>query len=791
MITEELMANYTPAVDIASFIFCCILIFVIAKVLFFSSDRKFILLKRALCCITAASFLNILFYVVVTHYGEYTKLIFLIRDLYHVSLMMSMYCFILYMKHMIDIKKTVANIIKYVTRVMFTVCLVFEFLSPVTKFGFYIENGLWTDPVFGPYTIIYIFSFLLLLLLLVFYSNRLIRYVRICLGVTALAIGGIMIYQGFLDINTYTCFTYMLPVFIVMILLHSKPYDEKTGALDSTSFDSYVKQSSKLGIPIDYVVLKLNINILDTLPDELGKVLNSFWHDSFKNALSFKLASDIFVLVVPREKANGNTEEKISKLINVDLQENYQKYRIPYKLIGIFNVTFIENLTDILGITKYLLLNMEENSITILDDKRKEEHRIMKKVKENLADIEAKSDYDDPRVLVYYQPVRNMKTGQFDTAEALMRLKLDGAGIVQPYMFITMAEEYGYITTLTKIMLNKVCNHIKQMDGEGYVFKRISVNVSAVDMKIDGFCEELINVVRENNVPFSKIGIELTESQTDKDFRILKNKMKILHDAGFALYLDDVGTGYSNLDRIVQYDVDVVKFDRFFLLEAENSMKIIKMMTHLSQAFQDLEYKLLFEGVETEAHEVLCKTCSADFIQGFKYSKPIPFEEFKIFLAKSKEEINPLIDDKVSIKQDFSYKEIKDQNNVLIAMSKLFYSMHIIDLEKNTARPYNPTEDIKVVDVVNSPIGADQMMKQIMRMCTVDEHVDAVLEFTDLKTIQDRMINKRILSAEYIGKSIGWYVASFYTIEADNNGRPTKVVFTTRSIDEEKKQKEK
>lgn len=360
-------------------------------------------------------------------------------------------------------------------------------------------------------------------------------------------------------------------------------------------------------------------------------------------------------------------------------------------------------------------------------------------------------------------------------------MNLDGNDFVMPEIFIPLAEEYGYINTLTKIMLNKVCKLVKELDKEGVPFKRISVNVSALDMKINGFCEELAKIVKTHGVDPSKIGIELTESQTDKDRQLLNSRIKILHEAGMTLYLDDVGTGYSNLDRIVQYDVDVVKFDRFFLLEAEKSMKIVKMMSHLSQAFKDLEYKLLFEGVETDSHEALCLSCGADYIQGFKYSKPVPAEELKKFFNENPSELNRVV---ISDKRDFSYTELKDQYSILLTMSRLFYSMHVINLIINTAKPYNPTDDTRVVDVVNSPMGADVMMQQIMRMCTVDELVDAVLEFTNLKTIADRMINKKILSAEYIGRSIGWYVASFYTIEADVNGRPTKLVFTTRAIDE-------
>jgi len=497
-----------------------------------------------------------------------------------------------------------------------------------------VEDGKWSDPVFNPYNIFYVYAFSLLFLILVFYSKRLIRYVRICLGVTGVTIGGIMIYQAILNINTFTAFTYVLPPFIVMILLHSKPFDDKTGALDAGSFDSFVKQTQNKGMSIDFVTLWLNTNIFDVLPDELGKVLNSFWYDAFSDALSFNISSGTYVLAVPRSPDNKNeTENKINKLVDETLYKNFAQYRIPYKLVGLYNVDFIENITDLKGVLTYLLVNMEENSILTVDEEKKNVLRLMKQIKENLSDVELKHDLNDERVVPYFQPVRNMKTGVFDTAEALMRLNIDGKGIVMPSMFITMAEEYGYISTLTKIMFNEVCQQLKALEEQGFNFKRVSVNVSAVDLRSDGFCEEIIKIIKDSGLDCSKIGIELTESQTDRDFEILNSRMKVFHDEGMTLYLDDVGTGYSNLDRIIQYDVDVVKFDRFFLLEAEKSLKVVKMVKHLSQAFIDLDYELLYEGVETESHEELCLSCGADYIQGFKYAKPVSAEELKNYFS--------------------------------------------------------------------------------------------------------------------------------------------------------------
>lgn len=634
MITEQLVANYSPEADIVSLIISLVTLFVIAKVLFFSSDKKFIFIKCALHLIIGGSIFNLGFYVAVTRFDCAPVAIFLLRDAYHICYFLCLYCFILYMKKMLDVKGTWINVFTYALRTLFATCIVFDLLSPFTGFGFYLENDMWYDPIMSPYNIFYVFAILSFCVMLLFFSNRLIKSVRACLIVTETVVGMIMIVQCIMNINTFTGFTYVLPVMIVLLLLHSKPFDNKTGAIDINSFDNYVQQMSHKGISLDYMVLKIKVSTVGSIPDEMGKTLNSFWHSTFKSAMLFHMAADIFVLVIPRESKNGNTEEKIYKLIYEVFPKYYTQFQVPYRIVGLYDIDFVETLIDFSGIATYLLDGLDENAAIIVDEKKREELKLFKYINENLSDIDEKNDLNDERVLVYCQPIRNMSTGKYDTAEALMRLSLPKTGLVMPVMFIPMAEHYNHIHALTKIMLNKVCKQIKELENEGYCFNRISVNIAASEIKMDSFCDELFEIINKNGVDPGKIGIELTETQTERDFLILKNKMKLMKEAGMTLYLDDVGTGYSNLDRIVRYDVDVVKFDRFFLLEAERNMKISKMITHLSQAFRDLDYKLLYEGVETQEHEDLCMSCGADYIQGFKYAKPVQIEELRSFFDK-------------------------------------------------------------------------------------------------------------------------------------------------------------
>ena len=132
--------------------------------------------------------------------------------------------------------------------------------------------------------------------------------------------------------------------------------------------------------------------------------------------------------------------------------------------------------------------------------------------------------------------------------------------------------------------------------------------------------------------------------------------------------------------------------------------------------------------------------------------------------------------------------EKNDYYSTLGTLEGIFYTMHVIDLASDTVTEFNTRDDIK--EFVNRRHGVVDMMVNVISAVTVDEYKEAALEFTDLNTLPERMKGKKIISKQFIGKNTGWYLASFITMEKDEEERPTKVIVTSRVIDEEKKQEE-
>lgn len=129
------------------------------------------------------------------------------------------------------------------------------------------------------------------------------------------------------------------------------------------------------------------------------------------------------------------------------------------------------------------------------------------------------------------------------------------------------------------------------------------------------------------------------------------------------------------------------------------------------------------------------------------------------------------------------------QQQILKSLSGIFYSLHLLDLVEDTVTVYNAKNEVE--QIVNKTTGASIMMRQIMNTVVTEAYLQDALFFTDLKTVANRMKGKNMISAEFVGKNVGWFDASFIALETDDEGKPTKVIYTTRVIDKEKQREEK
>ena len=352
----------------------------------------------------------------------------------------------------------------------------------------------------------------------------------------------------------------------------------------------------------------------------------------FHASCVFRMRSEKALIVFQTEK-NKKIEQKMEQLLS-SIESLYDRYHMEYKIILMQSGQGLVTGNDYLSMAEFAEARMSANSVYRCEKQDVDAFSKASYILKELQDIHVKQDMSDARVLVYCQPVLNTKTNTFTSAEALMRLDLPECGLVFPDLFIPLAERHGYIHTLSRIILNKTCKQVKRLEKEGYQLERVSVNFSIIELKDKDFCEDITRIIRENDLPYGKIAIELTESRSEKDFENVKNVMQNLQGLGVKFYLDDFGTGYSNFERIIGLPIDIIKFDRSLTILAGKNAESRFLVGSFSDIFKKSNYQILFEGVENERDENQCKEMNALYLQGYKYSKPIPMEHLTEFLKK-------------------------------------------------------------------------------------------------------------------------------------------------------------
>ena len=229
-------------------------------------------------------------------------------------------------------------------------------------------------------------------------------------------------------------------------------------------------------------------------------------------------------------------------------------------------------------------------------------------------------------IQVYLQPIIRSVNECVCDVEALARWIDPELGLLSPAVFIPVLEEAGLIYKLDLYVLEQVLKSIKTQMAEGVAIVPHSINLSRYDFDACDIVEEVCRRVDAAGIPRDRITIEITESVLGSDFEFMKAQVERFQQLGFPVWMDDFGSGYSSLDSLQAIKFDLIKFDMSFMrrLDESDSGKVI--MTELMRMATSLGVGTLCEGVETEEQVRFLQEIGCSKLQGYYYSKPIPFE---------------------------------------------------------------------------------------------------------------------------------------------------------------------
>ena len=234
---------------------------------------------------------------------------------------------------------------------------------------------------------------------------------------------------------------------------------------------------------------------------------------------------------------------------------------------------------------------------------------------------------DNDEFLLYLQPKIGTKDGTLVGAEALTRWHYKHEKLLFPDQFILFFEENDVIDKLDYKVFMNVCDFIRNLINKNIKPFPISVNVSRFITNFDVYLDNLERIRKKYDIDPQYIEIEITEGMYYENSYIISSFIDKLHKIGYLVAMDDFGAGYSNLVSLAKLNFDVIKFDRSFCIDLENSNVRI-MLDKLMDLVRSLKKKTICEGVETEFDVKYLTKIGCDSIQGFYYSKPIPWYDF-------------------------------------------------------------------------------------------------------------------------------------------------------------------
>jgi len=240
----------------------------------------------------------------------------------------------------------------------------------------------------------------------------------------------------------------------------------------------------------------------------------------------------------------------------------------------------------------------------------------------------------------YYQPQVAAQTEDIIGMEALIRWEHPELGMISPGFFIPLAEETGLIMPIGEWILRTACADTKRWHVRFGHPLRISVNLSALQLRQTNLVELVRSVLTETALEPEYLELEVTESINVKTIPNLIETLQGLRDLGCSIAIDDFGTGQSSLDYIRRFPADRIKIDQVFVRNIgvdPDDEAIVRATINMAQS---LNRGVIAEGVEYEEHLEFLRENGCEELQGYLFSRPLPAATFEAMMSEREKMLN-------------------------------------------------------------------------------------------------------------------------------------------------------
>lgn len=392
-------------------------------------------------------------------------------------------------------------------------------------------------------------------------------------------------------------------------------------------------------------------------------------------------------------------------------------------------------------------------------EKMEEDHTLLLEVQRALSEGE---------FVFYAQPKCNIATGKIVGLESLARWMHPERGVIPPARFMPVLERNGLVTALDLHIWEQVCRALRSWIDAGRTAVPISVNVSRRDVYAVDVVDALKGLVAKYRIDPKLLSVEITESAYVEDYQIISRLVDELRAAGFAVHMDDFGSGYSSLNMLKDLNVDVLKLDMKLLdVEGSQARKGKSILESIITMARLVDLRVIAEGVETEEQRDFLMRAGCLYAQGYYFYRPMPPEEFEPIIANpANVDYRGLQADRIEqlqLRQLLSDSVLSDamMDDILGAIA--FYDVHDGEVELVSANQ----QYCRLTGI--NPIDLEERRHRITRLVYEDDWLDFLEAFEEAyrKAPAGAKVDMRRLKPD--GSTVHIHLRVFYLRKRDGH----------------------
>lgn len=508
-------------------------------------------------------------------------------------------------------------------------------INPITNDLFYFDTvngyrqGSWISLT---YVVFYIYVLLSVIIVWI-HRNKMDRTVCYILGVFPFISSIVILFQYCYPSYILTGTAATSALLIIYLYLQNKQMftDTLTSLLNRQEFNKMIDLKVKDHHAFSVIVLSLkdfkfiNDKFGQESGDEILLQICQYLKHLLPRQMLYRYGGDEFAIIFNDEiQMKASMDDIISRMKTPWIVQDME-LKLNYAIGGILFPTVASTREEIIKGLEY----------AVSKAKQEKEYKVCFCTKGMMAKLQRsyeivsilKRAIDANSFQVYFQPIFDVHYQKYRKAEALLRLPENHLGFVSPEEFIPLAEENGLIGAMTYQVLDKTCRFVKKLMDRRIEFVGVSVNFSIVQFMQEDLEQRVVQIIEQNNVPFDKIKIEITESMLATNYAVVLDFMKKMTQRGVQFLLDDFGTGYSNISYVLLVPFHTVKLDKSLVWMAMKDENAAKVLKKISEAFVGIGRHVLAEGIETKEQIAFMRDCGCEYLQGYYYARPVPADQ--------------------------------------------------------------------------------------------------------------------------------------------------------------------